>query len=70
MLDVAGFKFERMSRLDIAACNNLPVTFVFLPAADIAKYVGQGNVDVGITGVGTDFFGGSFRILTWLCRYD
>ena len=28
----------------------MPVTLVFLPAADIAKYVGAGNVDMGITG--------------------
>lgn len=27
------------------------MTLVFLPAADIAKYVGEGNVDMGITGV-------------------
>jgi ATP phosphoribosyltransferase len=26
------------------------VTLVFLPAADIATYVGDGNVDIGITG--------------------
>ena len=28
----------------------MPVTLVFLPAADIAAYVGEGNVDMGITG--------------------
>jgi ATP phosphoribosyltransferase len=28
----------------------LPITLVFLPAADIAAYVGEGNVDMGITG--------------------
>ena len=52
MLDSAGFKFERANRTDIAACSNMPVTLVFLPAADIAKYVGEGNVDAGVTGVG------------------
>ena len=26
------------------------MTLVFLPAADIATYVGEGNVDIGITG--------------------
>jgi ATP phosphoribosyltransferase len=30
---------------------DLPLTLVFLPAADIAKYVGEGNVDIGITGL-------------------
>jgi hypothetical protein len=28
----------------------MPITLVFLPAADIAAYVGEGNVDMGITG--------------------
>jgi hypothetical protein len=37
--------------VDVAQCTNLPLTIVFLPAADIAKYVGEGNVDVGITGL-------------------
>merc|ERR1719310_66939 len=27
------------------------MTMVFLPAADISKYVGDGNVDIGVTGV-------------------
>ena len=30
--------------------TNLPITLVFLPASDIAQYVGEGNVDIGITG--------------------
>ena len=34
----------------MALVRNLPITLVFLPAADIAKYVGEGNVDLGITG--------------------
>ena len=38
------------NRLDVAHCDRLPVTLVFLLAADIAKYVGEGNVDLGITG--------------------
>ncbi len=37
-------------RLDIASCTELPVTLVFLPAHDIASYVGEGNLDLGITG--------------------
>jgi hypothetical protein len=28
----------------------MPITILFLPAADIAQYVGEGNVDLGITG--------------------
>ncbi|CAM9572882.1 unnamed protein product, partial [Hapterophycus canaliculatus] len=38
-------------RVDIAHCSDLPVTLVFLPAHDIAMYVGEGNVDIGITGL-------------------
>ena len=50
MLKGAGIEFRREPRLDVALCKDLPITLVFLPAADIAKYVGEGNVDVGITG--------------------
>ena len=50
MLKGAGIDFRREPRLDIALCVGLPITLVFLPAADIAKYVGEGNVDIGITG--------------------
>lgn len=38
-------------RVDIAECSDLPVTLVFLPAHDIAMFVGEGNVDIGITGL-------------------
>ena len=41
---------HRPERVDVALVRNLPITLVFLPAADIAKYVGEGNVDLGITG--------------------
>jgi len=51
MLNGAGIEFRREPRLDVALCKNLPMTLVFLPAADIAKYVGEGNVDMGITGL-------------------
>lgn len=51
MLKGAGIEFRREPRLDIALCVGLPITLVFLPAADIAKYVGEGNVDIGITGI-------------------
>lgn len=50
MLKGAGIEFRREARLDVALCIGLPLTLVFLPAADIAKYVGEGNVDIGITG--------------------
>lgn len=51
MLKGAGIDFHREARLDVALCSNMPITLVFLPAADIAKYVGEGNVDLGITGL-------------------
>ena len=51
LLDGAGLEYDRPHRLDVAHCTSLPVTLVFLPAADIATYVGEGNVDIGITGV-------------------
>jgi ATP phosphoribosyltransferase len=47
----AGLEHHRPNRLDVAHCTNLNVTIVFLPAADIATYVAEGDVDVGITGV-------------------
>jgi ATP phosphoribosyltransferase len=50
LLKGSGFDYHREERLDIALCAGLPITLVFLPAADIAKYVGEGNVDLGITG--------------------
>ena len=51
LLEGAGLEYDRPHRLDVAHCTSLPVTLVFLPAADIATYVGEGNVDIGITGV-------------------
>ncbi|RKP01103.1 hypothetical protein CXG81DRAFT_12397 [Caulochytrium protostelioides] len=50
LLEGADIQFHRKNRLDIATSTNLPLTLVFLPAADIAKFVGNGNVDLGITG--------------------
>ena len=50
MLQGAGIEYTRKDRLDIALSKNLPMTIVFLPAADIATFVGEGNVDIGITG--------------------
>lgn len=50
MLSNSGIEHRREPRLDVALCPNLPLTLVFLPASDIASYVGEGNVDIGITG--------------------
>lgn len=49
-VEAAGLKYHRRDRLDVAPCSNMPITLVFLPAKDIASFVGMGNVDVGITG--------------------
>ena len=51
LLAGAGINFDRPNRLDVAHCTSLPLTIVFLPASDIASYVGEGNVDIGITGI-------------------
>ncbi|KAL9611137.1 MAG: hypothetical protein Q9204_009035, partial [Flavoplaca sp. TL-2023a] len=37
-------------RQDIALVKNHPIALVFLPAADIPTFVGEGRVDLGITG--------------------
>ncbi|CAG8449600.1 11706_t:CDS:2 [Funneliformis mosseae] len=50
LLKGADINFHRYNRLDIALVKNLPIALVFLPAPDIAKFVGDGNVDLGITG--------------------
>jgi len=50
MLDGVGLNYRRANRLDIANCSNMPISLVFLPAKDIAYYVGEGQVDLGITG--------------------
>lgn len=36
--------------MDIALVKNLPIALIFLPAADIPTFVGEGRVDLGITG--------------------
>lgn len=51
LLNGAGLEFVRPERVDVAVCSNLPVTLVFLPASDIATFVSEGNVDLGITGL-------------------
>lgn len=50
MLKGADIQFRRSNRLDIALCLNLPIALIFLPAADIPTFVGEGRCDVGITG--------------------
>lgn len=50
MLKGGGIEFRREDRLDVALCKDLPITLVFLPAKDIAKFVGGGDIDAGITG--------------------
>ena len=51
MLKGAGVEYHREPRLDVAICKDFAMTMVFLPASDIPKYVGEGNVDIGVTGV-------------------
>lgn len=50
LLAGADIHFNRRSRQDIALSTNLPIALIFLPAADIPKYVAEGNVDLGISG--------------------
>ncbi|KAG7292371.1 hypothetical protein NEMBOFW57_002406 [Staphylotrichum longicolle] len=50
LLEGADIQFRRENRLDIALVKNLPIALVFLPAADIPTFVGEGRVDLGITG--------------------
>lgn len=53
LLAGADIKFRREHRLDIALVTNLDIALVFLPAADIPTFVGEGRVDLGITGQDT-----------------
>lgn len=50
ILKGAGIDFHREARLDVALCKDMPITLVFLPAKDIAKFVAEGEIDAGITG--------------------
>ncbi|CAG8954373.1 hypothetical protein HYFRA_00005998 [Hymenoscyphus fraxineus] len=50
LLEGADIQFRRESRLDIALVRNFPIALVFLPASDIPTFVGEGRVDIGITG--------------------
>ncbi|ODQ79971.1 hypothetical protein BABINDRAFT_161627 [Babjeviella inositovora NRRL Y-12698] len=51
LLNGSDIKFRRSNRLDIALSTNLPIALIFLPAADIPTFVGEGKCDLGITGV-------------------
>lgn len=51
LLSGADIQFRRSNRLDIALCTNLPLALIFLPAADIPVFVGEGQCDLGITGL-------------------
>ncbi len=46
-----GLSFRKRDRHDIALCANMDIAIVFLPAKDIALYVGSGKVDLAITGL-------------------
>lgn len=51
LLSGSDIQFRRETRLDIALVKNHPIALIFLPAADIPTFVGEGRVDLGITGV-------------------
>ncbi|KAK9896674.1 ATP phosphoribosyltransferase [Cystobasidium minutum MCA 4210] len=50
LLSGADIQFTRSHRLDVCLVRNHNLALVFLPAADIPRFVGEGNVDLGITG--------------------
>ncbi|KAK6362865.1 ATP phosphoribosyltransferase (ATP-PRTase) (ATP-PRT) [Orbilia blumenaviensis] len=50
LLKGSDIKFHRHNRLDIALCINQGIALVFLGAADIPVFVGEGRCDLGITG--------------------
>ncbi|CDK25007.1 unnamed protein product [Kuraishia capsulata CBS 1993] len=51
LLQGSDIQFRRSNRLDISLCTNLPIALIFLPAADIPTFVGEGRCALGITGV-------------------
>ncbi|KAI4130736.1 MAG: hypothetical protein LQ338_001572 [Usnochroma carphineum] len=51
LLAGSDIQFRRDHRLDIALVKNHPIALIFLPAADIPTFVGEGRVDLGITGL-------------------
>ncbi|KAI9374348.1 muts domain V-domain-containing protein [Aspergillus egyptiacus] len=50
LLSGCDIQFRRENRLDLALVKNLPIALIFLPAADIPTFIGEGRVDLGITG--------------------
>lgn len=50
LLAGADIQYTRSNRLDVCLVRNHNMALVFLPAADIPRFVGEGNVDLGITG--------------------
>lgn len=50
ILGGSGLKFHREPRSDIALVDGTNIALIFLPAADIPTFVGEGTVDMGITG--------------------
>ncbi|POY71693.1 putative ATP phosphoribosyltransferase [Rhodotorula taiwanensis] len=50
LLSGADIQFTRSHRLDVCLVRNHNMALVFLPAADIPRFVGEGNVHFGITG--------------------
>ncbi|KAF9221046.1 HisG-domain-containing protein [Gyrodon lividus] len=50
LLAGADIQYRRSDRLDVCLVMNHPIALVFLPAADIPSFVGNGNIDLGITG--------------------
>lgn len=50
LLAGSDIQFRRETRSDIALVKNHDIALVFLPAADIPTFVGEGRVDLGITG--------------------
>ncbi|ORY26871.1 ATP phosphoribosyltransferase [Naematelia encephala] len=50
LLAGADVKYNRAHRLDVALVQNHPIALVFLPAADIPRFVALGSVALGITG--------------------
>ncbi|KAI3403595.1 HIS1 [Candida oxycetoniae] len=61
LLTGADIQFRRSQRLDIALSTNLPIALIFLPAADIPVFVGEGNCDLGITGMDQIMEAGQFE---------
>ncbi|KAL8903128.1 MAG: hypothetical protein Q9207_004131 [Kuettlingeria erythrocarpa] len=51
LLAGSDLQFRRDNRLDVALVKNHHIALIFLNAADIPKFVAEGVVDLGITGL-------------------